>query len=286
MLLFVDENNQLQHKPFRKARSHQERIPWISHHPLDVKRGTFIGEMSRLATLSSRKSDYIEALKSLVALYVTRGYPRNYIESWINKHKSERWIKRLSEGSDKKSVDVLVLKSQFNTTWNYFSASQLSDIMFGYWRGWIDQAKTGSFNEEFPWYSDQFGDLDRTGELMLFVDDDFIGKFIPDITKINILNRKLLVSRKRTKNLFDFTNLWKRLVVEKMELDLHSTFNPDVIRDEIRMITGESSVITNNNQQIDERQSGASRPGRITHGSRRSISPERQVEANIWNLLH
>ena len=82
---------------------------------------------------------------------------------------------------------------------------------------------------------------------MLFVDDDFIGKFVPDITKINILNRKLIVSRKWTKNLFDFTNLWKRLVIEKMELDLHSTFYPDVIRDEIRMITGESSVSTNNN---------------------------------------
>ena len=54
MLLFVDKNNCLQHKPFRKARSHQERIPWISHHPFDVKRGTFIGEMSRLATLSSQ----------------------------------------------------------------------------------------------------------------------------------------------------------------------------------------------------------------------------------------
>ena len=53
MLLFVDKYNTLQHKPFCKARSHQERIPWISHHPLDVKRGTFIGEMSRLATLCS-----------------------------------------------------------------------------------------------------------------------------------------------------------------------------------------------------------------------------------------
>ena len=71
-----------------------------------------------------------------------------------------------------------------------------------------------------------------------------------------------------------------------MKLDLHSTFNPNIIRDEIRMITGESSAITNNNQQIDERQSVESRPGRITHGSCQSISPERQVEANIWNLLH
>ena len=74
MLLFVDENNKLQHKPFHKARSHQERIPWISHHPEDVKRGTFIGEMSRLDTLCSLQLDYKEALEGLAALYVTRGY--------------------------------------------------------------------------------------------------------------------------------------------------------------------------------------------------------------------
>ena len=157
---------------------------------------TFIREMSRLATLSSQKSDYVEALRSLVALHVTRGYPRNHIEFWVNKHKSECWNKRLLEESDKKSVNILVLKSQFNTTWNYFSALQLSNHIFGYWRGWIYQAKTGSFNKEFPWYSDQFGDLDWTGEHMLFMDDDFVGKFVPDITKINILNCKLLVSRK------------------------------------------------------------------------------------------
>ena len=45
MTLYIDEYNTLQHMPYRKTQSHQERIPWISHHPLDVKRGTFIGEM-------------------------------------------------------------------------------------------------------------------------------------------------------------------------------------------------------------------------------------------------
>ena len=67
-----------------------------------------------------------------------------------------------------------------------------------------------------------------------------------------------------------------------MQLDLHSTFNPDVIRDEIRMITRGVSAPTNNNWQIDERQDGESHLGRITHGSHQSISLERQVEANIW----
>ena len=59
---------------------------------------------------------------------------------------------------------------------------------------------------------------------MLFMEDDFVGKFVPDITKINILNCKLIVSRRCTENLFDYTNLWKRLVIKKMQLDLHSFF--------------------------------------------------------------
>ena len=189
MLLFVDENNKLQHKPFHKARSHQERIPWISHHPEDVKRGTFIGEMSRLATLCSLQSDYKEALEGLAALYVTRGYQMDKVSYWINKYKQERWSKRLSEET-KETHEVLILKTQFNTTWNYFSALQLSDHIFGYWRGWIDQAKTGSFNIEFPWYEDNFGDLDWTREQCLFVDDALSVNLFPILLKLISLIEK------------------------------------------------------------------------------------------------
>ena len=79
MLIFKDGDNELQHKPFHKASSHQEKIPWISHHPLDVKRGTFIGEMRRLATLSSQVSDYKDSMQSLPALYITHGYPSDLV---------------------------------------------------------------------------------------------------------------------------------------------------------------------------------------------------------------
>ena len=75
-------------------------------------------------------------------------------------------------------------------------------------------------------------------------------------------------------------------MVEKMELDLYSTFNPAIIRDEMKMILGESSSSTNNNQTIEETQVVELQPRRITHGSHGSIYPERQVEANIWNLMH
>jgi hypothetical protein len=47
LLVYIDlASNKVEHKPFRKARNHLERIPWASHHLADVKRGTFIGEMS------------------------------------------------------------------------------------------------------------------------------------------------------------------------------------------------------------------------------------------------
>ena len=83
MALYKDENYKLQHMPYRKAGNHQERVPWISHHPLDVKRGTFIGEMSRLATLSTTLSVYKDAIRGLVALYIRRGYPANLVNSWM-----------------------------------------------------------------------------------------------------------------------------------------------------------------------------------------------------------
>ena len=38
MTIYHDVDNRLQHMLYRKVRSHQERIPWISHHPLDVKK--------------------------------------------------------------------------------------------------------------------------------------------------------------------------------------------------------------------------------------------------------
>ena len=37
MTLYCNSENRVQHMPYRKIRSHQERIPWISHHLLDVK---------------------------------------------------------------------------------------------------------------------------------------------------------------------------------------------------------------------------------------------------------
>jgi hypothetical protein len=57
ILIYLDEGRP-HYKVYKKAQNNQEHIPWVSHHPLDVKRGTFIGEITWMATLSSRKLHY------------------------------------------------------------------------------------------------------------------------------------------------------------------------------------------------------------------------------------
>ena len=228
MMLYVDFDNTIQHMPYRKAGNHQERIPWISHHPLDVKRGTFIGEMSRMATLSSKQSHYFDACTALVALYVKRGYPEKLVVQWLSNNIKERWGKRLNTES-RDSPDVLVLKTEYNSAWNYFNATELGNTILGYWREWLDRAERGDWNNNFTpprvmEYDDRrgnasFGTLTNVDEdlTMSFHTADG-GYFVhPDIRKTDILNRRMITSRKRTKNLFDLTSLWKRMVIQGID---------------------------------------------------------------------
>ena len=213
MMLYKDaSDNTLQHMPYRKRRNHQERIPWISAHPYDVKRGTFLGEMSRLAVLSSKIEHYSEALKGLVTLYIQRGYPVDEVHKWLCSNVTRRWNERLKIKADqpKGSADVLVLKSQYNLAWNYFNATQLGDTIFGYWRTWLDRAAAGLHDHEYP--------APSTRDSRVYPGE--FGTNMPglwDLEKTNLFNSRVMVSRKRTRNFLDATNLWKRSVLETQE---------------------------------------------------------------------
>jgi len=101
-----------------------ERIPWVSHHPFDVKCGTFIGELSRLTVLSSRLFYYLDAIKELKLLYIARGYLVNMIEKWTKDQAAKQWQKRL-EDTVKDTGELFVLKSTFNPLWNEFNVKNL-----------------------------------------------------------------------------------------------------------------------------------------------------------------
>ena len=212
MMLYKDEYNTLQHMPYRKRRNHQERIPWISAHPYDVKRGTFLGEMSRLAVLSSKIEHYSEALKGLVTLYIQRGYPVDEVHKWLCSNVTKRWNERHTnrQVEPRGSADVLVLKTQYNLAWNYFNATQLGDTIFNYWREWLERADAGNFDQQYPAPSSK-----DTRVSPWESGTDVPGQW--DVRKTNLFNSRVIISRKRTRNMLDLTNLWKRSVIETQE---------------------------------------------------------------------
>ena len=42
---------------------------------------------------------------------------------------------------------------------------------------------------------------------------------VPDVWTVGLANRKLIVSHKCTRNLFDLTSLWKKMVINQLERD-------------------------------------------------------------------
>jgi hypothetical protein len=142
MLVYIEPaTGCIQWKPYRKARNHLERIPFASHHPLDIKKGTLLGEMSRMATLSSNAENYLDALKDLRSIYLSRGYPERLLNAWLKEYTAIRWRNRLSKPEnvsrsndrDDPSKTLLVLKSEFNPIWEAFDIHELSRVIVNRW---------------------------------------------------------------------------------------------------------------------------------------------------------
>ena len=146
MTVYIDPvTGRLEHKPFRKARSHLERIPFVSHHPFDVRKGTFLGEMSRMAVLSSNPENYRSALSDLQSIYIGRGYPVTLVRKWTKDNIVKRWEHRLDEKPFIPSGDaavnqqslqgsnLLVLKTTFNPIWDSFNIHELSSLVVNSW---------------------------------------------------------------------------------------------------------------------------------------------------------
>ena len=230
-------------KPYRKAMSHRERIPAISHHPLDVKRGTFLGEMSRIAALCSHYDYYIDACYELQGLYRARGYSDGLISKWLGEHKSDKWQKRHSSvRADEGDIpSFAVLKSEFNPVLNYFKAKELSDTIITSWResmeAWSRALIPDAYNVKD--FDEDKSILHSDCNLAMDLSEDVTtlhgatdpalpstGRRIPDVTKLNsLMKAKWLVSRKRTTNLFDLSNKWKHDVLTRMNEDILNDLN-------------------------------------------------------------
>ncbi|TBU22773.1 hypothetical protein BD311DRAFT_599531, partial [Dichomitus squalens] len=146
---------------------------------------------------------------------------------WLRTYIEERWTKRLTE---KPATDanegVLVLKSEFNTTWNYFNAKELGDVIFNYWNEWYERAARWDFDvsdRSRPFPPPREGDrgtLTSPASAAFLMRVDPPGRelfFVPDIRPLKIVDRRVIVSRKRGRNMFDLTNLWKKTVLQQLD---------------------------------------------------------------------
>ena len=247
--IYKDGDHSLQWKPYRKPFNHLERIPWDSAHPLDIKRGTFIGELSRLATLSSKLEHYLDAVGSLADLYLQRGYPLGVLRSWMRKYVQHRWESKDTPRPELKE-HVLVLKTEFNDAWDYFDVNQLCDTMMQPIRTTLSEWRRGTLPTPAPPHQASAfiadGDLsDRNVQRFL---EEFSGNSWTDLDeslavpldpgkapllarewriregrgitsgRFNLINyenwiigdRRWLLSRKRTDNVGDLATQWRR----------------------------------------------------------------------------
>jgi hypothetical protein len=251
VLVFKDlrDPEKIHFTPYRKQHNHLERIPWISHHPLDVKRGTYLGEMSRLAALCSKYEYYLDAIHSLQGLYRARGYPTGLTSQWTRNNLSNKWENRYNthamESESEEKATFVVLKSEFNPVLNYFNAKELGDTIVSFWRQsmemWIDDkippvyasASEEDWNLGKHWLLEEMEQGKLYPESVVTPKGGAAGsRLLPDVTKLNSLMRaRWLVSRRRTRNLFDLTNLWKRMVLSSTDNNLFDDLNrygPDV----------------------------------------------------------
>jgi hypothetical protein len=107
----------------------------------------------------------------------------------------ERWQKHLTDNRCEHN-GILVLKSEFNMAWNYFSAKELGDTVLGYWRSWLATAESGTYSTRYPMFTRDCGDLAGTDAALSIVVGTPTGPLpIPDVRKID-LAQKVIVSRK------------------------------------------------------------------------------------------
>jgi hypothetical protein len=227
LLVYIDPlSGQIEHKPFRKARNHLERIPWTSHHPKDVKKGTFVGEMSRLAVLCSTPNAYIEAINDLQLLYIAHGYPVDLVNAWLRDNTATRWENRL--GDPRKARDAFVLKSRFNRAWDGFNVHELGQTVVDSWLTWLVDndvrmsrlAASGGGSEERKvpvglepgLYSVPTG-IEMLTETLVPAGKHLEFKPILDVRKAGLTDRDWIVSRRRNRNLFDFVAMLRKFVV-------------------------------------------------------------------------
>jgi hypothetical protein len=221
---FQEDGLAVRHRPFTKKFNHLERIPWISAHPIDVKRGTFMGELTRMATLCSHRPDYDNAVHDLRLLYCARGYPLKVVMSWIKSNASKSWENRLTSKS-RDARDLWVLKTHFNPSWEFIDIHKVEKAV----KETFAQAKTEWDFKVLKEWGGSPRSLAPSRDLLTHVGRDFDSPWIvgedaltlgdlDDLSK-DFNKRVMLVSRKKNRSLLDVLNKSRKAQLPEFDLE-------------------------------------------------------------------
>ena len=106
-------------RPYRKPLNHFERIPFSSEYPKWMKTGAFLGEMSRLAAMSSSIDIYKQAIKELASIYLSREYTLVLVQEWIKLNYDIRCETRYRVEKSRGVDNLMVIKSVLNPIWEW-----------------------------------------------------------------------------------------------------------------------------------------------------------------------
>ncbi|KAF9255107.1 hypothetical protein L218DRAFT_1008935 [Marasmius fiardii PR-910] len=95
--------------------------------------------------------------------------------------------------------------------------------MVDWWTEWLRRAETGDYNSEFPDFPSPSLEnavdpkFSFASKVAGFTKGGFVAYHVRDLRKTKLLPARVLVSRKRTSNLYDLASTWKKSVVHTME---------------------------------------------------------------------
>ena len=147
------------------------------------------------------------------------------------------------KGAEPESAGVLVLKTEYNLAWNYFNAAELGSTIFNYWSQWLERAETGNFNAFYPPpEKGHDGDVLTSAHLVRVQGLHVSEYWLPDMRKTSIMLKRVITSRKRTRNLYDFANTWKKVVLEQLDERITQEFEEPQQGNDSLMSDGPSTV--------------------------------------------
>lgn len=116
-------------RPYVKALSHYQYVPWSSGHPIHVKRGLVKTELLRYSRLSAKRQYFDEARAKLGIVLRARGYPAKALKAWMRQvqWRDPRDLPPLTEPDGRPRP--LNVKSEYNPLWNHLPLDTLWEEM-------------------------------------------------------------------------------------------------------------------------------------------------------------